>query len=113
MYSLYKWGCLPAFGVQARKELSSPAPGWLNKTYLLYNYFVVIEFVPQVSFGKPGRRTFCWTAGLVAPGDASGMPRKQFFSEKTPQDSPAHPLRGREKALVWTRYVTGTGTCKT
>jgi len=49
MYSLYKEGCLPAFGVQARKKLSLPTPGRLNKTYLLYNCFVVIEFVLQVT----------------------------------------------------------------
>ena len=47
MYSLYKEGCLPAFSVQARKDLSPLHSA--SRIKWLYNYFVVIEFVPQVT----------------------------------------------------------------
>ena len=80
--------------------------------YLLYNYLMVKEFVPQVSFGEPARRSLCWTAGLVGPGDASSMPRKQFFSEKTPQADTS--TAGQGKSSGTERYrITGTETHKT
>ena len=46
MYSLYKWGFLPASVCRLGRSYS-PCTRRPNKTYLLYNY-VVIDFVPQV-----------------------------------------------------------------
>ena len=54
-HSLYhKYACIPSIkrhiylSVQARKDLSPLHLAGQIKTYLLYNYFVVMEFVPSL-----------------------------------------------------------------
>ena len=88
------------------RVIPPPAPGRPNKTYLLFNYFVVIEFVPQVSFGEPGKRTLLDHRADRTRGRFWRAPKTIFFG-KTPQADTSTVGQGRSSSTDQVRYRYG------